>query len=379
MKQPLTNSYLGSAVLILPIALCLLLSIPGKTRAATQATKGSISVSPGIVNLVLPPGQQTTTSSITLTNNYNTPVRLSAEWQSIDEATGRLIPSGPLSPMLAQSLRISETDIVIPPSGSKQVSVTVQNNPRLAPGGHYAVLLFTVVSNEKQKLGLQSALSVTVFVVKRDGIKTSITLDSVKADHTLFALPTQVEATIINTGNVHVVPRAAVTIERGNHVVAKAVINETSSPLLPGKKAVYTARMVKLQNIYLPSRLKLHTVYRVDQSGEIQEHTSSFWYIPPFLPFFGLVFWAATYFLFRKGKPHLEWLHHSIKHRKRQPVTQHVAAKESDKTTHASKITVSSVEITPTHAVPVERSKKPKKAENKSVKTAKKMATKNNK
>jgi hypothetical protein len=255
---------------------------------------------------------------------------------------------------LAESLRISETDISIASQGTKQVTVTVQNSPKLSPGGHYAILMFTVLASGNEKLGLQSALSVTVFVVKRDGLKTGITMDVLRFPHGLFSLPSKSTVSITNTGNVHVVPRAAITLERNNELVAKAIVNEASSPLLPGKKASYSVKFTKLKNIYLPSRLKVRAVYRVDQSGEVQERTSSFWYIPPMWPFIVLVLSIGLYVAVKKGKAIYLQLKRRFsgikKDHSKKPLVTNVEAI----TPRSSKIPISVVEISPSHTVPVD-------------------------
>ncbi len=357
MKLRLTTSFRRIRYVVCGLlAVALFALLPVAHGLAATTAKGGITVSPAIVNLALPSGQQEASSTITLANTYDKTVRLSADWQSIDEATGRLIPSGPLNPALANSLRISETDISISPQTSKQIRVVVQNNPNLAPGGHYAILVFTVLSSGKEKLGLQSALSVTVFVIKRDGAKTSISLNDILAVHNLFTLPSKARLTITNTGNVHVVPRAAITIERKHDVIAKAIVNQASSPLLPGKKATYDVRFTQYKRIYWASRLQLRTVYRVDQSGEIQERTSHFWYIPPFWPILILSIGGIMYLVARKSSAIIKKLRGRIKHRsnKSEVETTQIINKDNTSVAGLSKIAVSSVEISPSHIVPVE-------------------------
>lgn len=346
-----------------------------RLRAVTPTATGSITVSPAIINLVLPSGQQDASTSLTVTNNYNKTVRLSAEWQSIDEVTGRLIPSGPLNPVLADSLRISETDLSIAPQSSKIITVAVHNTPALAPGGHYAILLFTVVSEGKEKLGLQSALSVTAFIVKRDGAKTEISLNNLSAPHNLFSLPRKGTITLTNTGNVHVTPHAAVTVEHKGEVIAKAIVNEASSPLLPGKKAVYKISFVKLKNMYWPAKLELRTVYRVDQSSEIHEQLTHFLYIPPFWAFLIIGLGIALYFVIKKG-----WSLLVRVHKRLQRIRKQRKSSATDMNAHEepvpSKITVSSVEISPSHAVPVERTNHTEKTTKTTNKLTKKSSAK---
>jgi hypothetical protein len=349
------------------------------SQATPPTNTGSITISPAIINLPLPSGQQDASTTISLASNYSKTVRLTAEWQSIDEATGRLIPAGPLDPVLAQSLRVSETDILIAPQSSKRLTVAVHNTPALAPGGHYGILLFTVVAEGKDKLGLQSALSVTVFIVKRDGAKAEISLGAVSATHSLFSLPRSGSTTVTNIGNIHVVPHAAITIEHGNETVAKAVLNQASSPLLPGKKATYQASFVKLKNLYWPAQLQLRSVYHFDSSGEVHEKITHFWYIPPFWPFLIVILGVGLYFGIKKGRPVAARTYHQSK--------QFVAQRKSVRSTApevepspVSRIPVSSVEISPSHSVPVgltqPKQLQSKRATNNSAKSTKKKPSK---
>lgn len=361
MKRHVTNKLRWRALLVSASFVGALLTtlgpLSGLVVAATTAAKGSITVSPGFVNLMLPSGQQQASSKITLVNNYDSPIRLSAEWQAIDEATGRLIPSGPLAPELAKSLSISETDILIQPRASHDVTIVVHNSDALAPGGHYATLVFTELTSGTQKLGLQSALSVTVFIVKRDGARTGLTLNELSATHNLFRQPIRASISLTNSGNVHIVPRAAITIEHDGSVVAKGVANVASAPLLPGKKVTFAVNITQLQRVYWPARLQLRVVYRGDQGPEPQETVSSFWYIPPFWPLIMLAVIIGVFFVALKTTKILK----AYGRRTSKPLPPTAVTSTTGKLV-ASQIDVSAVGVSPTHVVPVSQSSKSGKA-----------------
>jgi len=250
-------------------------------RPPVSAVSPGLTVSPGFVDLKLSEAQPQAQASITLTNTYTVPLRLSAELQAIDEAGGRLLPSGTLDGALTEVLAMSETDITIPAHGAHTITLAANQQDSLSPGGHYAILLLTQQSANGTQIGLKGAASVTVFLTQATGEHQDLHLDSLRYDRTIFRLPRHARIVLNNTGNTHTVPRVVAALRHGDTLLAKGIANQSSQVLLPGKTLDAAIELDSLSGRWLPGRVRLGVTYRGDTGPEERQVLETFWYVPP--------------------------------------------------------------------------------------------------
>lgn len=266
---------------VLAAALVLLSLVQFGSPAFAAVNSANIQVSPAELQIEVSSQKNQQTQTVTVTNNYDVTIAMSAELKAIDEASGLLVPAGQLDESVASALKLSETDFDILPHSTKTLTVQANNTSQLGPGGHYATILLTQRASEQQQLSLRSAISVNVFFIKRDGARQSIKLDSLKASNWLFHMTNQAKMTFSNDGNVRSTPHGAVTIERSNGtVLAKGIANEGSQPLLPGKSLTSDISLKKISGVWYPQKLTFAATYRADDLQEVTK-TYHFWYIPP--------------------------------------------------------------------------------------------------
>ena len=267
------------------LVLLLALTVPATVHAAAPTTSVSsgINISPAQLKFNVGSTANSQVFPLTITNNYNAPVSLSAAFSGIDENANLLIPSGTLDPSFASALSISQTAVTIPAHTAKILNVQATNLNSLAPGGHYATLVLTQQDVGGTRLSIKGAVSITIFVVKNPGAYQSIALSGVSTNHWLFRLPTTASLGFNNTGNVLVVPRASVLIfdHSGNRLLQKGVGNIQSYQLLPGNQLQTSVKVSSLANTWLPQKVRMEIIYRADGASQLSTATGSFWYIPP--------------------------------------------------------------------------------------------------
>jgi hypothetical protein len=256
----------------------------GQVTAQNQPVlaSGGINVSPGLLNLTVTNEIPDATAAITITNNYDAPISISGELRKIDEEAGLLIPTDLIDETLAPSLIVSETDILIPAKSKKVINLTFRNTDNLAPGGHYATLLFSQRSSMESQLSLRSAISLHLFLTKKEGTRLRVSLSNFSSSSWPLKLPASATLGFQNEGNVHLTPRASVQVlDRHGNIIAKGVANEGSQPILPGKSLHSVVTLKTIRSVWYPQRLSLLALYRADTQTESQARIRTFWYIPP--------------------------------------------------------------------------------------------------
>lgn len=264
---------------LLVLALIILLGIPASAKAA-EPTPGLVA-SPAQIKLETSNKQPQKVTQVTVTNNYSSDVRLTAELYDVDENSSSLLPTKPLTTQLAESLRLSETDFTISPKSSKILTITATNTPSLSPGGHYASLVITQRSSDNQQLSLLSAININIFVIKQDGARSSVMLDRLQASNWLFHITDTAKLAFSNDGNVRNTPHASVLVtKQDGTIVAKGIANSGSQPLSPGKTVTDDIQLTHISGVNRPQKLLFTVSYRADTQDPITK-TYSFWYIPP--------------------------------------------------------------------------------------------------
>ena len=272
--------------------------VPG-TVVRAEAPGNTITVEPAVADIELVASETQKRATFTITNTYNVPVELTLELKGIDQEQGAIIPKDNIDDELSASIKLSETLVTIPEQSSYVASMIVLNTDQLAPGGHYATLVITQQKVGTEEVSIKQAVSVGLFIVKRGGQLRDIEPTTVLYNRWPFQLPSSGDITLKNIGNVHVVPRASITVYDANgRLISKGVFNEDSRRVLPGKELSQRVNMNRFLSLWLPQKIKINFEYRADSVEEYRFSETVLWYIPPYsVAVFALLLAAAAWLL----------------------------------------------------------------------------------
>lgn len=253
--------------------------MPARASAAEQPA-ASLTVSPAQLSFNVKPGASSQTEVIKITNTYNTKLELTAELQAIDETGVRLVPVGPADESLASTITLSSSNIVVPVNGTYELRVKVDDSEKLTDGGHYASLVLTQRTSSNIVSTFRPSVAVSLFIIKDQNIRTDFQLTDLTINRTLFSLPSSATLTFKNLGNMHVIPRASVSVYDNETLIGKAVVNGNSQVLFPGEQADFKAPIEMYGRVLMPRKLHMRTMYRIDNSDIQLTTEQTFWYIP---------------------------------------------------------------------------------------------------
>lgn len=314
--------------LVIFIAFC----CSGAAVSAAQLAPNStiingITVSPAFVSVQVGSKQPQATASISVRNNADVAVTVTATLSGLSVRNNSLIPSVASQAGFANLIRLSPESVVIPPGSSKNIGISVVDSAKLAPGGHYLSVLIaqTALNNDTvtPQLSLEPAISTTVYVVKEDGAVRSLKGDHPKFSRLAFSFPDTASVSFNNVGNVVATPRGLITIaaDDSNRVVAQAIVNPNSVPIFPKSASKLNVQFTNLKTIRLPGFYTATLTYRYD--GEDASHTSksSFVYIPPIiLLLLIIVIISMLWILQSKNRSMIvRWLRNRQRRAKRKP------------------------------------------------------------
>ena len=274
------------------------LIIPLRVSAESASPTNGITVAPALLTNQVGSKQKQTSTTIGVRNNFDVPITVAAVLNGFDVRNNALVPTIKAEKTLEGVVSLSPAEIVIPPGSSKNITVTVHDTPSLSPGGHYLSILLTETaagtSVGTTQLTLRPAVSATLYVIKEDGAIRSIKATSLHLNHSLFSLPATANIEYFNTGNVPIVPRGVVQINRSSSesAITQGIVNSQSAPLYPNAKIRLQSTLQKLQTAHLPGHYKAVLQYRYDGQETSQQISQNFWYIPKTL--IALILFSVT-------------------------------------------------------------------------------------
>ena len=131
----LTKLNLRSATVVISL-LCTSISTMLFVTSVSAATPNpGITVSPAKLSFILSKDAPLQKIEVTVTNNYDSPISMAADFKGIDENAGLLIPTETPDQPFVAALVLSETSVQLLPHVSKRLTVQLNNVAALAPGG----------------------------------------------------------------------------------------------------------------------------------------------------------------------------------------------------------------------------------------------------
>lgn len=273
------KTYCNKTTLLLMVAgfLCTAHSLMGRVSAA-----GSLTIAPAFARISISQTEPVQDIAIALKNDYQSTIVVAAAFSAVDISNGALVPADTGDTSIISALSVSRPEFTLEPGQSVNVGVRVTNVDSLAPGGHYAALLFKQRTEASQQVPLEPAISVALFVVKEDGAVRDVAAKLSPLRTITTGLPKTVDVTFSTSGNVDVVPHASVSIVRtvSTNIFSQGVVNESSVPLYPGKELTLRTELTPVNSPRWPGKYAALLRYRYEGQPTAQESAVWFWYIP---------------------------------------------------------------------------------------------------
>lgn len=242
---------------------------------------GGVTVAPAIANISLSKTEPHQVLSISVRNNFTSPVELTANLAVLALENGRLIPKDQPDQEVAAYTTLTPQQFRLTPNQSINIHLEFNDQDSLAPGGHYAQLLIKSTNpNPQAGIGLQPAISVILYITKEDGAVRALGLSNLTIPKINFVWPTEVNLEFINSGNVLVVPRAQASLNRGPTILSSTAVNQESIPVFSEHRIHLLARFSNQRFQWLPGRYNITVQYRYDGSDDLKLLQQSFWYFP---------------------------------------------------------------------------------------------------
>lgn len=273
--------------------------------------QGGLTISPAFQEIILEEKDTEKSFSVSLTNNSSVPMalRLSLyDFGGLDDSGGVafLGASNDLAKKyaLASWMKVEGNSLLLGPNESKEVSVIIENNTTLSPGGHYGALMFQVENTpsdtadiSSNDISVQQMFSSLVFAKKVGGEIYNLELNAQTYRNLFLRFQERLDLSFKNAGNVHLVPRGIVRVKDPlGRVVAKGIINQESVIILPETLRSYPVQLVNQGVLLIPGRYTLETAYRFDGKDDFSTIVLQFYFIPlpatlGFLSLVGVLGW----------------------------------------------------------------------------------------
>jgi hypothetical protein len=274
--------------------LLLLATSPLPTLQASAATvEHLVTITPFLQTVTLPAADPDKTFPVFITNNSNKVQDYAfsvVDFGSLNN-TGGIVFAGAQQSSFIQKhglrswLSIDPASISIEPGKTVDITARIVNDDSLAPGGHYAAVVASVVGDinvQENGVSISQKLTSLVFATKTGGEKYDLSLKKIAYTSPWSKLPKNVKLQFANNGNVHVVPRGTVELRNNTgHTVAKGIINEASSYVLPeSERDIIVALKPAGKQLNLPGGYNIVTTYRYDGYDNYAMKSLGLRYIP---------------------------------------------------------------------------------------------------
>lgn len=287
-----------------------LLLFPGG-RIAAQTPENGIVLEPAFQEAILAPDQEKTGVEVSLENqsSQEQAFRLKAvDFGSLDASGGVafLGASGDQREYaLSKWLAFPQSEIILAPRERKTFEAVIENKEDLSPGGHYGALIFESVSRsggtDENRVAVNQVFSSLIFLKKEGGEIYRARFDGVSFPKSRFRLPRELDFTLSNTGNTHIVPRGKASVKDPlGREVFKAILNEESAIILPDSRRTFKMKFDARALSWLPGSYTLQLDYRYDGKEDFSHEEEQFFFMPPIFLAGASLFLLTIGYFFRK-------------------------------------------------------------------------------
>lgn len=252
-----------------------------------------LTVTPAFQEITLDQNDDQKNLPVSLTNTTSGMVTLRVaayDFGSLDESGGVafLGASNDLEKKytLASWMHLEKDTVIIAPGETVTVRVTIENRSTLSPGGHYGALTFKTENSSQgaitgDAVSVNQLFSTLIFAKKIGGEIYDLELKAAEYRNNFVKFQDRIDLRFTNSGNVHVVPRGTVVVSDSlGRIIAKGIINEESSLILPESIRIYPVMLKSLAWCFFPGKYTIAIAYRYDGKGDFTTTSISFDFIP---------------------------------------------------------------------------------------------------
>ncbi len=225
------------------ILLCPIASLHALTNKVNTNING-ISMSPFLENVSLNQNQTSTSFPILYTNHTSLIQELDftvQDYGSLNNTGGVLLEGSNSYTQkygLTSWMSLSTNVLTLNPNTSGQIMVSLTNTQSLTPGGHYGAVVAKVnnfnSTFSSNIVSVNQQLVNLILLNKLGGDHFDLKLQNISTNGNLIDLPSVVNLSFQNPGNVQVVPRGVVRLlSPTNQILSQGIINQQSSFILP--------------------------------------------------------------------------------------------------------------------------------------------------
>lgn len=271
--------------LLLGLACACLAILSGTSHAVD-----GIGVSPGFQEVVLGESDESISFTVTVANSTANPARYrvsTLDFGALDD-TGGVAFLGSTGQEtntygLSNWMQLDKTEVSLAPGQTTDITIRIENQDSLSPGGHYGAVVLTSLQVEQgssDSIAAVPAASSLVLLKKTGGEVLDLQIDSINTNKSLIRLPSSQQIKFYNAGNTHLVPRGTVELTGPfGGVISRGVLNESSAYILPETHRIYNVPLSGYSQPWLPGRYTLTTNWRYDGEETFQTTVSHQWYI----------------------------------------------------------------------------------------------------
>lgn len=263
----------------------------------------ALQVSPAILEQVVEPGTQTE-ATILVTNKANIPLPIKATVRGFTPLEEISIEDRAIFDASAW-FKIAEPDFILQPGQRRDIKLTIKPPSNAEPGGHYATVFFQTLIPEsalsQSTAHVANRVGVLAFLLVKGDITERASLAGPPATPFMRQFgPVNLTTTVVNRGNVHLLPRGQVIIFdwRGREVARLPIPQST---VLPKSRKDFKVTWQESKPI---GRFTAKTeITYGSANSKLESEQTEFW-ILPWLPFtFSLIVGILiVFFIFKTIK-----------------------------------------------------------------------------
>lgn len=284
--------------------------------APVKAETG-LTVTPATATLSLSKDEAEARSAITITNNYAAALALEFRFAGIQNAT-------PQDKRALQALRVATPTTILQPGQTFTQTVILAATDALAPGSQQVDLILSQATTSGGAIGVLPELRLPLIIVKEAGAITRTLVTGIQHPALGLRLPSEVNATLQNTGNMITIPRGVITITAPNGtVIGKGTLNSASTALSPGANTRFRTAITPLANAFLPGPYTITITHGQGGGAPAQTTRARFLYVAWWHIACAIIAFVAAYYALRTILPRHPYRH--LKHRpppKRLPLVR---------------------------------------------------------
>jgi hypothetical protein len=256
----------------------------------SHANPSGVNVSPILEQITLQKNQTSTTFSSTVANHTDSLVTVNLEvknFSSLNEKGGLNFSSQPgyfQDHGLASSILPEHNQLVIGPNQSVNDVIAIKNTNKLAPGGHYAAVLYRINAPyqvTQNSVNVNEAIAGLIFLSTNGQGYQSLALATPSIGETSTTVPSNLNLVFKNNGNVQSVLNGYVQILNSNkQPISQAEMNTSSNLILPGSDRLFNIQLTRYKNSsFFPKHYYLKVNYGYAGQQNYTTYTSSFYLV----------------------------------------------------------------------------------------------------